>query len=33
MLIFQGLAAADLAVAALVYARARARGRGAVLPL
>jgi alanine dehydrogenase len=33
MFIFQGLAAADLAVAALVYARARERGRGAQLPL
>jgi ornithine cyclodeaminase/alanine dehydrogenase-like protein (mu-crystallin family) len=31
--IFQGLAAADLAVAALVYARARERGFGVVLPL
>jgi alanine dehydrogenase len=33
MFISQGLAAADLAVAALVYDRARARGRGARLPL
>jgi ornithine cyclodeaminase/alanine dehydrogenase len=33
MLIFQGLAAADLAVAALVYERARERGLGVVLPL